>query len=54
MSLAGVMAEMIEYWDAEGGFADLSQLQGLLNAASVRSAFKERCRLIVFFKWQPI
>ena len=33
VSLGGVMAEMIEFGDGEGGYADLSQLQGLLAAA---------------------
>lgn len=33
VSLAGVMAEVVEFGYGEGGFADLSQLQALLNAA---------------------
>ena len=40
VSLGGVMAEMIEFGDGEGGYADLSQLQGLLAAAE--PAFEDR------------
>jgi hypothetical protein len=35
ISLAGVMSELIEFGDGLGGFADLQQLRGFLNAASV-------------------
>jgi hypothetical protein len=41
ISLAGVMSELIECGDGLGGFADLQQLRGFLNSASVRSLDKQ-------------
>merc|ERR1719231_1384987 len=34
VSLAGVMSALLEFGDGDGGYADLSQLQVMLDAAS--------------------
>ena len=48
ISLAGVMSELIEFGDGLGGFADLQQLRGFLNAASVLPVLMEVCECVFF------
>jgi hypothetical protein len=52
ISLAGVMSELIECGDGLGGFADLQQLRGFLNSASVRSLDKQFLHLMSTFDFQ--
>jgi len=42
------MSELIEFGDGLGGFADLQQLRGFLNAASVLPVLMEVCECVFF------